>query len=463
MISPDLQKPLEMLTADEVPLLRTEIPGPRSRAVHEREAPYSSPGLSAIAVLSGLAMDEGRGALVRDVDGNVFIDFSSGTVVTVTGHAHPAVVKGLQEALEHFIHIYDYASEARAAFFEYLAGQMPEQLRMFQMYTGGAETVEAALRLARSATGRHEFISLYRAFHGKTLGALSLMGGMFKKGLGPLASGFHQTPNAYCYRCPLQLEYPSCGVACADFIENVYQQETSGDVAAVVVEPIQGAGGVIVPPPEFLTKIAAFCKRNGILLYVDEILTSAGRTGKMWAIEHYGVQPDIMTLGKGVGSGFPLGIVASRDDLMKVWPWAQYNGASTTFGGSPLSAVAGLLTLKAIVEEGMVENAARVGAHMKRRLKAIQERHETIGDVRGEGMLMGVEFVRDRRTKEPISAAEAEQLYLEVVRRGVLVSNAGQTLRITPPLVLSEELADRGLDLFEQAVSAFEAGLRRSG
>ena len=451
---------LEELRADQVPLLLTEIPGPGSRTIQAREAPHSSPGLSALATLSGLAMEEGRGALVRDVDGNVFIDFSSGTVVTVTGHCHPTVVNGLKDALDRFIHIYDYSSAARAEFFEYLAEQLPEQLRMFQMYTGGAETVEAALRLAKAVTGKHEFISLYRGFHGKTVGAMSLMGGMYKRGFGPLAPGFHQTPNAYCYRCPLNLEYPSCGVACADFIHNVYQQETTGDVAAVVVEPIQGAGGVIVPPPEFLPKIAEFCRRNGILLYCDEILTSAGRTGKMWAIEHYDVLPDIMTLGKGIGSGFPLGVVASREELMQIWPWAQHAGASTTFGGSPLSAAAGVLTLKAIVEDNMVENAARVGAFMKQRLKTMQDRHDTIGDVRGEGMLIGVEFVRDRRTKEPISADEAERLYWEILRRGILLSNAGQILRITPPLVLSLELADRGLSLFEEAVTAFEASLR---
>jgi 4-aminobutyrate aminotransferase-like enzyme len=180
----------------------------------------------------------------------------------------------------------------------------------------------------------------------------------------------------------------------------------------------------------------------------------------MWAIEHYDVLPDIMTLGKGIGSGFPLGVVASREEMMQIWPWAQHAGASTTFGGSPLSAAAGVLTLKAIVEDNMVENAARVGAFMKQRLKTMQDRHDTIGDVRGEGMLIGVEFVRDRRTKEPISADEAERLYWEILRRGILLSNAGQILRITPPLVLSQELADRGLGLFEEAVTAFEASLR---
>lgn len=450
---------LENLTAADVPILRTEVPGPRSRQAQARERGHSAPGLSALAVLSGLAMAEGRGALVRDIDGNVFIDFSSGTVVNVTGYAHPRVVARIQQELERFIHVYDYSSETRAEFFEELAAVMPPGIESFQMYSSGAETVEAAMRAAKAFTGRHEFVSLYRAFHGKTLGALSLMGGGYKKGFGPLAPGIVQTPNAYCYRCPLKLTYPSCGVACADAIADVVEQQTTGDVAAVVVEAIQGAGGVIVPPPEFLPKLQEFCRRNGILFYVDEILTSAGRTGKLWASEHYDVQPDIMTFGKGIGSGFPLGIVASRKEVLAAQPFSQLNGATTTFGGSPVSAAAGLITLKVIAEEGLVENGAVIGAHMKQRLEQMQLRHASLGDVRGVGMLIGIELVRDRDTKEPVTPEESAQLYLELVRRGVLVSGAGQIMRITPPLVLDQALADRGLDLFEEALTAFEARL----
>jgi 4-aminobutyrate aminotransferase-like enzyme len=447
------------LTAADVPILVTEVPGPRSRSIRAREEAHAAPGLSALSALSGLAMAEGRGALVRDVDGNVFIDFSSGTVVSVTGYSHPAVVARLKEELERFIHIYDYSSESRADFFERLADELPESLGHFQMYSSGAETVEAAMRVAKSYTGRHEFVSLYRAFHGKTLGALSLMGGSYKKGFGPLPGGVFQTPNAYCYRCPLHLTYPSCGVACADALADVVEQQSTGDVAAVVVEAIQGAGGVIVPPPEFLPKIQDFCRRNGILLHVDEILTSAGRTGKMWASDHYDIEPDIMTLGKGIGSGFPLGVLASREEVMSANPFSQPNGATTTFGGSPVSAAAGLITLKVVAEEGLVENAAVVGAHMKRRLQDMQTRHASMGDVRGAGLLIGVELVRDRDTKEPVAAEESAGLYRELVRRGVLVSGAGQVMRITPPLVLSRELADRGLDLFEEAVTAFETSV----
>lgn len=454
------ERPLTELTATDVPILQTGIPGPRSQAVVARESAHSSPGLSALASLSGLAMREGCGALVRDVDGNVFIDFSSGTVVTVTGHSHPKVVNRIQQELERFIHIYDYASESRASFFEYLASVMPAGLDRFQMYSAGAETVEAALRLAKSHTRKSEFISLYRAFHGKTLGALSLMGGGYKTGFGPTMSGFFLTPNAYCYRCPLGLSYPGCGVACADYITNVFEQETTGAVAAVVAEPIQGAGGVIVPPPEFLPKIQEFCRRNGILLYIDEILTSAGRTGKLWASEHYDIQPDIMTLGKGIGSGFPLGVVASREEIMSALPWSQANGATTTFGGSPVSAAAGLVTLMTLAEEGLVENAASVGTYMLDKLRQIQSRHPSMGDVRGQGLLIGVEFVRDRETKERIRPDEAESLYREFIGRGLLVASASPVIRITPPLVLSQQLADRGLEIFDAAVTRFESQAR---
>ncbi|MEV0611123.1 aspartate aminotransferase family protein [Polymorphospora rubra] len=447
---------LQNIDVSELPRLVTEVPGPRSRALVDRERVHSSPGLSALSTLSGVAVSQGFGALVEDVDGNVFIDFSSGTVVTVTGHAHPTVVQAIKAEIEKFIHIYDYTSQSRADFLDYLVSVLPEGLDRVQMYTSGAETVEAGLRLARSHTRRTEFISLYRAFHGKTLGALSLMGGGYKKGFGPLASGFYQTPNAYCYRCPLMLEPKTCGAKCADFIENVFEQETTGNVAAVVAEAIQGAGGAIVPPPEYFTKIQEFCRRNDILLFIDEVLTSAGRTGKMWASEHYDIEPDIMTMGKGIGSGFPLGVVASSERVMSSLPWAQHNGGTSTYGGSPVSAAAGLATLITIVNENLIENAAVVGAHIKGRLEEMQTRHQSMGDVRGKGMLMAVEFVTDRQTKERISQEAAEYLYRELVTNGILVASAAPIMRITPPLVMTQELADRALDIFDAAVGRME-------
>lgn len=447
---------LEQVQHENLPMIKTELPGPRSRAIRARELKHISPGLSAVSLISGLAMKDGLGALVRDVDDNIFIDMSSGAVVTVTGHSHPRVVEEIKNSLGRFIHIYDYGSDTRAEFLELLAEVTPEGIECFQMFTSGAETVEGGMRLAKAATKNDEFISLYRGFHGKTVGALSAMGGNYKKGFGPMAAGYYQTPNAYCYRCPLGLTYPSCNTACADFIENVYQEQSTGSVAAVVMEAIQGAGGVIIPPPEFVKKIELFCKKNGILLFIDEILTSAGRTGKLWASQHYDVSPDIMTMGKGIASGFPLGIVGSRKELMENWPWDQYNGGTSTFGGSPISAAAALATLKVIDEENLVEKGAEVGAHIKSRLVEMKNRHQVIGDVRGIGMLIAVEFVSNRETKQRIKQEDAERLYKLILRRGVLVASAAPIMRITPPLVISRALADRALDLIDEALTEFE-------
>ncbi len=449
-------KALEELTVDDVPIIQTELPGPRSRAEWGRESRYASPGLSAVAALSQIVLDQGRGALVRDVDGNVFIDFAMGMVGVSTGHSHPKVTAALKEELDNFLHTYDMASKARVSFFEALAALMPEQLQRFQMYSGGTETVEAGLRLARSYTKKYEFIGLYRGFHGKSLGSLSLMGTAYKNGFGPKAAGFILTPNAYCYRCPLKLTYPSCGVACADMIEEVYNNESTAQVAAVVLEPIQAAGGIIVPPPEFLHKIADFCKRKGILLFVDEIFTSAGRTGKMWSFEQFGIAPDIVSLGKGLGSGYPIGVVASSEEIMRDWPWAQHAGGSTTFGGNNMAARAAYVTLKVIQEEDMLGNASRVGEHMLKRLRDMQARHPVMGDVRGMGLVLGVEYVRDRDTKEPVSQQEAEFLFHQCLRRGLLVPTATAIMRIVPALNISKELADKGLDILDESITALE-------
>jgi 4-aminobutyrate aminotransferase/(S)-3-amino-2-methylpropionate transaminase len=449
-------KLLPELSDNEVPVVHTELPGPKSRALWERERIYSSPGLSALATLSQLVLDEGYGALIRDVDGNVFIDFSMAMIGVSTGHLHPKITAALHEELTHFLHTYDMASTARVEFFELLASIMPEQLRMFQMYSGGTETVEAALRLAKSATGRYEFIGLYRGFHGKSMGSLGLMGIGYKNGFGPRAPGFMLTPNAYCYRCPLKLTYPSCGVACADMIEEVYANESMGQVAGVVIEPIQGAGGIIVPPAEFMTKIADFCRRQGLLLIVDEIFSGGGRTGKMWSFEHFDIAPDIVTLGKGIGSGYPVGVVASSEPVMRKAPWAQPGGGSTTFGGNNMAARAAQATLQTILEDGLSEHAAALGAHMLTRLREMQARHPVMGDVRGLGLVLGVEFVRDPVTKEVITSQEAAFLFHACLRRGLMLPTATSTLRIMPSLVISQELADKGLDILEEGIDELE-------
>ncbi|MCE7988605.1 MAG: aspartate aminotransferase family protein [Caldilinea sp. CFX5] len=449
-------QPLEELTAADVPLIRTPLPGPRSQELWARESRFSSPGLSALATLSQLVLDQGSGALIRDVDGNVFIDFAMAMIGVSTGHRHPQVAAALKDELDNFLHTYDMASTARVDFFELLGELLPEQLRLFQMYSGGTETVEAALRLAKSYTKKYEFIGLYRGFHGKSIGSLGLMGVGYKNGFGPRAPGFMLTPNAYCYRCPLKLTYPSCGIACADMIEEVYANESTGQVAGVVVEPIQGAGGIIVPPPEFLPKIADFCRRRNLLLIVDEIFTGGGRTGTMWSFEQFGLQPDIVTLGKGIGSGYPVGVVAANETIMREAPWNQHGGGSTTFGGNNMAARAGYATLKTILAAKLAENAATVGAHMLRRLQEMQTRHPTMGDVRGLGLVLGVEFVRNRVTKELISTQEATFLFQQALQRGLMLPTATPVLRIMPSMVISQELADKGLDLLEESINALE-------
>jgi 4-aminobutyrate aminotransferase/(S)-3-amino-2-methylpropionate transaminase len=446
------------LTAADVPQIRTAIPGPRSRALRHREDRHRSPGTSAPAGLSGLAMRDGLGCLVRDVDDNIFLDFAAGAGAALTGHAHPAVTERLRVELSDLLHIYDYTTRSRTEFFERLADLLAEQgLDHFQMYSGGTETVEAVLRLASAHAGRAGFVSLQRGFHGKTL-ASDALGARRSGGAG--VGGFHQTPNAYCYRCPLKLSYPSCGVACADVVESVVDQTAAGQVAAVVVEPVQGAGGVIVPPAGFLEKIQSFCRARGILFIVDEVLTAPGRTGRWLAAEHFGLRADLMTLSKGLGSGFPLGVVAGRAEIVNGPRTAPYGSATTTFGGSPIAAAAGLVTLEVLAKENLVANAEKVGRQMLDRLERMRAVHPSIGQVRGLGLLIGIEFVRDRETREPISLAEADVLYLEIIRHGLLVASAGPVVRLTPALVITQELADRGLDLLEESITVFERTIR---
>ena len=447
---------LEELTPLDVPLLRTEIPGPSSKEQWAREIKHSSPGLSALASLSQLVLSRGFGGLVQDVDGNVLIDFAFAMIGVGTGHRHPKVQNALEDELNNFLHTYDMASPARVQFFELLAELLPEQLQMYQMYSGGTETVEAGMRLAKSYTKQYEFIGLYKSFHGKSAGAMGLMGISYKNGFGPRPPGYALSPNAYCYRCPLGLEYPECGVACADMMQEVYDNETTGEVAAVVVEPIQGAGGIIVPPPEFLPKVEEFCRRNGLLLFVDEIFTGGGRTGKMWSWEHFNIKPDIVALGKGIGSGYPLGVIASSKEIMADFPWAQPAGGSTTFGGNNMAARAGHITLQTILEENLVEQAAEVGDLMLARLREMQDRHRIIGDVRGKGLVIGVEFVRDPITKELISTTHAEYLFKACLRRGLLLATATPNLRIMPSMVIGKQLAIKGLDLLDESISELE-------
>ena len=312
------------------------------------------------------------------------------------------------------------------------------------MFSGGAEAVEAALRLAKAATGRHEIIGFWGGFHGKTSGVLPLLGSDFKQGLGPFLPGHHLTPYADCYRCPLRLRYPDCGIACADYIRDVIRHQTSGDIAAIIVEPMQGTAGNVVPPEGFLRAVQAIAREHGALLIADEMITGFGRTGLMWGAEHDGVVPDIMTVGKGIGGGFPLSAVISTDAITTAKPWSNPSHSSSSYGGNPLAAAAGLAALQIILEEDLVANADRVGRAMLARLGQMQEKYACVGEVRGKGLLLGVELVRDRKTREPVPRAVTQALYQECLRRGLVAMTYATPIRINPPLVIARGDGPRG-------------------
>ncbi|HEX6739291.1 MAG TPA: aminotransferase class III-fold pyridoxal phosphate-dependent enzyme, partial [Vicinamibacteria bacterium] len=374
--------------APQTPRIVTEVPGPRSRALVAREARHLAPGIQSFATLAGIAVARAEGNTVEDVDGNRFLDLAAGVCVNALGHGHPRYRQALQDQID-AVTVGSFTTERRARALERVAAHTPAGLDKVQLYSSGAEAVEAALRLAKSHTGKHEFLSFWGGFHGKTAGALSLIGDGTKNGLGPLMPGSHQAPYADCYRCPLKLEYPSCGVECAEWARRVVQRSTTGALAAVVVEPMQGTAGNVIPPPEFLQRVAEIARENEALLIDDEMITGFGRTGRWFACEESRVVPDIMTIGKGLGSGFPVAGLVSTERITRARPWGNPSGSSSSYGGNPLAAAAIDASIAVIEDEKLVERSAAVGAYLLDGLRVLQQRHEFIGCVRGRGLLIG--------------------------------------------------------------------------
>jgi len=440
------------------PRVRTEVPGPRSQELWARDATFHASNSSPGAQWLRLVLEDGVGAVVRDVDDNLFVDFSSGAVVANLGHAPPAVARALAEEAGRLMHFFDFATPARADFFEALALTLPPSLQTFQMYSTGAEAVEAALRLAKSFTGNYEVISFHQAWHGRTLGAMSLMGGFpLKRGYGPFAPGVLHAPNANCYRCPLDLDPDRCEVACARLVDRVYEQSSEQRLAAVIVEPVQGVGGVIPFPPAFLAHLRDLCDRTGALLIFDEILTGVGRTGPMWAFESSGVVPDVLLAGKGLACGYPISLLASRREVLDAGAFGRPGAGASTFASGNMACAAGTATLGMLADGDILANGRRVGASMLAALRELATRHPLIGDVRGIGMLLALELVSDRAAKTPVSPAVARQLMTAMAQRGVLVAGAGSILRITPPLVISETMALAGVAALDAALGEVEA------
>ena len=431
------------------PRIKRPLPGPKARAIIRRDRELLSPSFTRSYPLVAA---KGEGVWMKDPDGNVFLDFTAGIAVTSTGHCHPAVVRAIKKQADKLLHMSgtDFYYDGQVKLAEKLAELAPGKFKKRVLFTNsGTEAVEAAFKLARYKTRREKMISFFGAFHGRTMGALSLTGSRIrqKENFGPLVPGVTHVGYGYCYRCPYHLEYPSCNIDCVDYIEHTLFKRTvpPNEVAAIIVEPIQGEGGYVVPPPGYHERLRALTKKYGILLIADEVQAGMGRTGKMFAIEHWGVEPDIITLAKGIASGLPLGAMIARADLMDWEPGSHAN----TFGGNPVACAAALETIR-LLENGLLRNSAKVGDYLKSRLQELARQFPLIGDVRGQGLMVGVELVRNLETREP-AARERDQIIAKAFRRGLLLLGCGESsIRFSPPLVVKQGEVDIAVKILEK-------------
>jgi 4-aminobutyrate aminotransferase len=435
-------------TTMNAPHIKTPLPGPKAKGLIERDNKFVSPSYTRDYPF---VIARGEGAVVEDVDGNLFLDCAAGIAVNSTGVSHPDVVKAISEQAAKFIHMSgtDFYYEPQVRLAEELASIAPidGEVRTF-FGNSGTEATEAALKLSRYYTKRQNIIAFLGSFHGRSLGSLSLTASkaIQRRGFGPFMSGVYHAP----YPDPYRAESPEKAAAQSlSYIEDqIFTHLSSPDeIAAIVVEPIQGEGGYIVPPASFLQGLREITRKHGMMLVVDEVQSGMGRTGKMFASEHFKVAGDIVNMAKGIASGLPLGVTCARAEVMS-WPPGAH---ASTFGGNPVSCAAANATIK-LLKDGLVANAAAVGKHMTDGIRALQEKHAIIGDVRGLGLMIGVELVRDRKTKER-ATDERNALVQAMFRRGVLVLGAGKNaLRLAPPLVLSKDQASSVLEVLDVAL-----------
>ena len=440
------------------PKLKTALPGPNALRVLAGDEKYISPSYTRSYPM---VAKRGRGIVVEDVDGNEFFDFSAGIAVTSTGHCHPEVVSAIQKQAGELIHMSgtDFYYESLVTLAERLSTIAPMQ-GPHKVYYGnsGAEAVECALKLARYHTKRQQVIAFFGAFHGRTMGALSLTASkpQQKRRFSPLVPGVTHVryPDVYrgCEGGPQAAEKFALG--CARYIEDKLFKTILApeEVAAIFVEPVQGEGGYVVAPTIFMQELRRICDKHGILLVVDEVQSGIGRTGKWWAVEHTGVQPDMVCIAKGIASGMPLGITMSKAGIMD---WVPGSHAST-FGGNPVCIAAALATLDVIEKEGLLGNAQEVGDHMLQRMADWPKKHRIVGDVRGRGLMIGVEIVKDQATRE-YGASERDRIVEAAFQRGVLFLGCGpSTVRIAPPLIVTKDEADVAMDVLEESIASIE-------
>ncbi len=433
-----------------------DVPGPKARAIIARDKQVLSPVAGRVAEF---VMSHGRGAEVWDVDGYRYVDLIAGIAVNSTGHSHPRVVQAIQQQAEKFLHISaDYYHELWVRLGERLAGIAPfQEEAMVFLANSGAESVEAALKAARYYTKRKFFIAFLSAFHGRTMGALAFTASKakYRANYFPWMPGALHVPYPDAYR-PVLLSKP--GEDYGETVVRYIEEQVLGklappdEVAGIIVEPIQGEGGYVVPPDGFFPALRRLCDKYGILLIDDEVQAGVGRTGKWWAIEHWGVEPDIVCTAKGIASGVPMGGIIARKRILEAWPPGAHGN---TYGGNPIAAAAALATLDLIEQEYMA-NAAQLGAYALERLSEMAARHPSIGQVRGKGLMLGVDFVKDRERREPF-ADFRDRIVEYTFRLGALMMGCGpSTVRLAPPLAITKDLLDEGLEIFEEAIRLAE-------
>jgi 4-aminobutyrate aminotransferase-like enzyme len=427
-------------------------PGPKSLKLFQEDHERLAPGLQQIATLSQLALDKGRGAMLIDVDGREYLDFVAGVCVASIGHAHPEYVQALSYQAAR-LSVGSFTTENRVELGRRLVQRTPPGLNRFQLYSSGAEAVEAALRLAKSYTQGYEVVGFWGGFHGKTGGVFGLLDHDLKKHLGPWIPGTYLAPYPDPYRCPLGQETKhDCAAHCLQFLRELIRRNTSGALAAIIVEPIQGTAGNIVPAKGFLAGVGQIAHEEGALWICDEMITGFGRTGTWFGCEHEEVTPDVLIVGKGMAGGFPVSGIITTETSSLAKPFANPSGSSSSYGGNPLAAAAANATLRILESENLVENSRKLGELGLRRLQAFKSKFNFIGDVRGRGLLMGVELVQDRRTKKLLPKTICRAIFEEALQRGLLTMAYSPKIRINPPLNISQKQLELGFDILEESL-----------
>jgi len=438
--------------------IKTELPGPKARKYLDDARKYEPRSLSEQVPI---VWHRAERCYVEDVDGNVFLDFTSGVLVANIGHSHPKVVAEIKDQADKVINCYDFVNEYRPELAKKLVEITPDNLDKAFILTTGSEAIEAAIKLARKYTGRKEIISFQGAFHGRTYGSLSIGGkrsGAGTKGFGPFLPGAVIAPFAFCYRCVFDKSYPECEVYCLRYLDWLVETETEGDIAAVITETYQGAAGSIIPPVEWMQGLEKWCRDRDVILIIDEVQASFGRTGRLFGFEHYRIRPNLLCLGKGISSSVPVSALVGESRIMDA---LSPGTMSSTHGRNALCSRVALKNIEVIMEEGLVENSDEVGSYMLDRFKAMERKFEFLGEARGLGLVLGLEIVRSKLTKEP-DAELAGEIVKRCYHRGLLmiapIGFYGNVLRIAPPLVITKDEAEIGCDIIESVLGEIQNG-----